>query len=77
MVEEFLDRKTSSYTCEQSEISDISQDLCANTLVYVDDTKVKQRVTSETDVEELQQELIKLNNGPKQITWNSTKGNLK
>ena len=42
-------------------ISDISQDLCANTLVYVDDTKVKQRVTSESDVEELQQELIKLN----------------
>ena len=29
--------------------------------MYVDDTKVKQRVTSESDVEELQQELIKLN----------------
>jgi hypothetical protein len=46
-------------------ISDIGQDLIANTLVYVDDTKVKQKVTSESDVEDLQKELIKLDNWAK------------
>ena len=55
-------------------ISDIGQDLIANTLVYVDDTKVKQKVTSENDVEELQQELIKLDNWAKTNNMEFNKG---
>ena len=41
-------------------ISDIGKDLIASTLTYVDDTKVKQNVKSEIDVENLQCELNKL-----------------
>ena len=41
-------------------ISDIAKELIASTLVYVDDTKVKQKVKSETDVELLQAERKKL-----------------
>ena len=41
-------------------ISDIAEELLASTLVYVDDTKVKQKVKSEVDVELLQAELQKL-----------------
>ena len=41
-------------------ISDIAENLIASTLVYVDDTKVKQKVKTETDVELLQAELMKL-----------------
>ena len=41
-------------------ISDIAEGINANTLVYVDDTKLKQRVKSEEDVEHLQEELNKL-----------------
>ena len=57
-------------------ISDIGQDLSANTqtLVYVDDTKVKQRVTSEEDVEVMQQELIKLDNWAKTNNMEFNKG---
>ena len=55
-------------------ISDIGQDLIANTLVYVDDTKVKQKVTSEKDVEELQQELIKLDNWARENNMEFNKG---
>ena len=38
-------------------ISDIGEELNVKALVYVDDTKVKQKVNTEEDVEELQQEL--------------------
>ena len=55
-------------------ISDIGQDLIANTLVYVDDTKVKQKVTSESDVEDLQKELIKLDNWAKVNNMEFNKG---
>ena len=41
-------------------ISDIGEDLSAKALVYVDDTKIKQRVNNEEDVENLQKELEKL-----------------
>ena len=41
-------------------ISDIGEELNVKALVYVDDTKVKQKVNTEEDVEELQQELEKL-----------------
>ena len=41
-------------------IADIGKDLLASTLVYVDDTKVKQKVMTEHDVERLQVELEKL-----------------
>ena len=41
-------------------ISDISEGVNANTLVYVDGTKLKQKVKSEEDVELLQQELDKI-----------------
>ena len=41
-------------------ISDIGEGLTAQTLVYVDDTKVKQKVNTEEDVENLQRELEKL-----------------
>ena len=43
-------------------ISDIGEDILANTLVYVDDTKIKMNVKNESDVENLQGELNKLNN---------------
>ena len=43
-------------------ISDIGKDLLASTLVYVDDAKVKQKIKTENDVENLQNELIKLDN---------------
>ena len=55
-------------------ISDIGQDLIANTLTYVDDTKVKQKVTSESDVEDLQKELIKLDNWAKVNNMEFNKG---
>ena len=55
-------------------ISDIGQDLTANTLVYVDDTKVNQKVTSEQDIEILQQELIKLDNWAKENNMDFNKG---
>jgi hypothetical protein len=41
-------------------ISDIAEGINANTLVYVDDTKLKQKIKSEEDVELLQEELNKL-----------------
>ena len=41
-------------------ISDIGKDLLAGTLVYVDDTKVKQKVNTKEDVEKVQIELNKL-----------------
>ena len=41
-------------------ISDIAEGLKANTLVYVDDTKVRQRVSKEEDIELMQAELHKL-----------------
>ena len=41
-------------------ISDIGDGLNVKTLVYVDDTKVKQKVNTEEDIEELQEELKKL-----------------
>ena len=41
-------------------ISDIAERLKANTLVYVDDTKVRQRVNKEEDIELMQVELDKL-----------------
>ena len=41
-------------------ICDIGKDLIANILVYVDDTKVKQKVVTIEDVENLQVELAKL-----------------
>ena len=47
-------------------ISDIGEDLNVDTLVYVDDTKVKQRVNSEEDIECLQKELQKLDNWAKE-----------
>ena len=43
-------------------ISDIGEDILANTLVYVDDTKIKMSVKNESDVESLQGKLDKLNN---------------
>ena len=46
-------------------ICDIGKDLIASTLVYVDDTKVKQRIKTEHDVEKLQEELSKLENWSK------------
>ena len=46
-------------------ISDIGEDLLASTLVYVDDTKVKKGVKSESDVENLQCELNKLDSWAK------------
>ena len=46
-------------------ISDIGEDLLASTLVYVDDTKVKRSVKSESDVENLQIELNKLDSWSK------------
>ena len=55
-------------------INDIGQDLTANTLVYVDDTKVNQKVTSEQDIEILQQELIKLDNWAKENNMDFNKG---
>ena len=49
--------------------------LCiASTLVYVDDTKVNQRVTSEQDIEILQEELIKLDNWAKENNMDFNKG---
>ena len=56
-------------------ISDIGEELNVKALVYVDDTKVKQKVNTEEDVEELQQELEKLdkwanaNNMKFKIQW--------
>ena len=47
-------------------ISDIGEDLNVDTLVYVDDTKVKQRVNSKEDIECLQKELQKLDNWAKE-----------
>ena len=41
-------------------ISDIAKDLTASTLVYVDDTKLRQNVQTEADVELMQKELEKL-----------------
>ena len=41
-------------------ISDIAEGLKAKTLVYVDDTKVRQQVNTEEDVELMQAELHKL-----------------
>ena len=38
-------------------LSDIGEDLTAKTLVYVDNTKVRQKVNTEEDVEKLQKEL--------------------
>ena len=55
-------------------ISDIGQDLIASTLVYVDDTKVNQRVTSEQDIEALQEELIKLDSWAKENNMDFNKG---
>ena len=55
-------------------ISDIGQDLIASTLVYVDDTKVNQRVTSEQDIEALQEELIKLDSWAKENNMEFNKG---
>ena len=55
-------------------ISDIGQDLIASTLVYVDDTKVNQRVTSEQDIETLQEELIKLDSWAKENNMDFNKG---
>ena len=46
-------------------ISDIGEDLLASTLVYVDDTRVKRSVKSESDVENLQIELNKLDSWSK------------
>ena len=51
-------------------ISDIGEDLIAKTLVYVDDTKVKQKVNSEEDVESLQKELEKLDKWAKTNNMN-------
>ena len=51
-------------------ISDIGEDLTAQTLVYVDDTKVKQKVNTEEDVENLQKELEKLDNWAKSNNMN-------
>ena len=44
-------------------ISDIARDLTASTLVYVDDTKLRQSIKTEEDVETMQKELDKL------LTW--------
>ena len=44
-------------------ISDIARDLTASTLVYVDDTKLRQSIKTEEDVETMQKELEKL------FTW--------
>ena len=41
-------------------IADIAEDIEANTLVYVDDTKVKRRVKNEEDLELLQDDLQKI-----------------
>ena len=43
-------------------ISDIAEDLLAQALVYVDDTKLRHRVKTEEDVEFVQEELLKLHN---------------
>ena len=51
-------------------ISDIGEDLTAKTLVYVDDTKVKQKVNTEEDVEKLQKELEKLDKWAKSNNMN-------
>ena len=51
-------------------ISDIGEDLTAKTLVYVDDTKVKQTVNTEEDVEKLQKELEKLDKWAKSNNMN-------
>ena len=48
--------------------------MIASTLVYVDDTKVNQRVTSEQDIETLQEELIKLDNWAKENNMDFNKG---
>ena len=54
-------------------ISDIAEGLKANTLVYVDDTKVRQRVNKEDDIELMQVELDKLyqwgRNNNMELTW--------
>merc|ERR1712177_67727 len=55
-------------------ISDIGQDLIASTLVYVDDTKINQRVTSEQDIEALQEEMIKLDSWSKENNMEFNKG---
>ena len=41
-------------------ISDIAEDLLANVLVYVDDTKLRHKVQTTEDVEFVQKELLKL-----------------
>ena len=51
-------------------ISDIGEGLTAKTLVYVDDTKVKQNVNTEEDVEKLQRELEKLDQWAKSNNMN-------
>jgi hypothetical protein len=56
-------------------ISDIAENLIASTLVYVDDTKLKQKVKTEEDVEMMQVELQKLYLWGKKnnMEFNSTK----
>ena len=51
-------------------ISDIGEGLTAQTLVYVDDTKIKQKVNTEEDVENLQKELEKLDKWAKSNNMN-------
>ena len=58
-------------------ISDIAENLIASTLVYVDDTKLKQKVKTEEDVEMMQVELQKLYLWGRKIIWSSTVPNSK
>ena len=51
-------------------ISDIGEGLTAQTLTYVDDTKIKQKVNTEEDVENLQKELEKLDKWAKSNNMN-------
>jgi hypothetical protein len=44
-------------------IRDISEHVTANTKIFVDDTKMKDSIKNETDVEKLQENLDKLFNG--------------